>query len=198
MKRFAIYLRTSTTKQGKGLDSQFKALEAHLKSKNIRLEDVEIFEDYGYSGKNTKRPGLNNLMNLVKTGKIHTVVCYSFSRISRSIKDLIEVVETFENHDVKFLSLSENVNTDTAMGRCFLNIIASLSQAEAEILQERTKAGLKAARERGVQLGRKKTRNSKLIRELHKQGYSFRKISLLANCSVGTVHNEIKTLNLAS
>ena len=80
------------------------------------------------------------------------------------------------------------------MGRCFLNIIASLNQAEREILQERTRNGLKAAKARGSKLGRPKKRNSELIRELFFKGCSYREISKLANCSLGTVVNELKSV----
>ncbi len=177
--------------QDKGLDSQYRALEAYLKVNDISTDKVIKFEDKGYSGKNTKRPGLNELFEMVRSNKVESVICYSFSRISRSIKDLIEIVEELEDHKVKFHSLSENVDTSTPMGRCFLNIIASLNQAEREILQERTKNGLRAAVARGVKLGRPKTRKSELIRELRSKGYNYKEIARLASCGVGTVSREL-------
>lgn len=190
-----VYLRSSTNKQDKGLDAQKQALKRLIESKGIKWHEIRIYQDTGISGAKAARPGLLDLLSDVQEKRLEKVYCYSFSRISRSIRDLIEIVDIFERYSVEFHSYTENVDTSTPMGRCFLNIIASLNQAEREILQERTRNGLKAAKARGSRLGRPKQRNSKLIQELFLKGYSYREIANLANCSLGTVSNELSAVH---
>ncbi len=171
MKHIAVYIRSSTTKQENGLDSQRKAVQSFLDSKGYQDMPLKVYEDVGVSGSHKNRPALTALLHDVQGGRVSLVVCYSFSRISRSIRDLIEIVELFESAEVKFHSLSESVDTSTPIGRCFLNIMAALHQVEIETLSERTKNGLKAAVARGSVLGRRVTRNATLIHELRNSGY---------------------------
>ncbi len=96
----AIYLRSSTAKQDKGLDAQRRAIDAFLSQRSIDPNDVLIFEDNGVSGAKKNRPGLNSLFECVHRGEVKTVICYSFSRISRSIRDLIDIVELLEDNKV--------------------------------------------------------------------------------------------------
>ncbi len=189
-------MRTSTNKQSKGLDAQHKALKRYLEAQDIDKSRVLLFKDESYTGKNTKRPQFQLMMDEIQKGHVEAVICYSFSRISRSVKDLTSIIETFEEFGVKFKSLSESVDTATPTGRCFLHILASLSTLELEQIRERTKNGLQAARERGVPLGRpRKERNSDLIHELHSQGFTYQKISDLTGVSVSTVWREIRNIS---
>lgn len=196
MRKIALYIRTSTSTQSKGLDAQHRALKRYLETQEIDKCRVLLFKDGGYSGRNTKRPHFQAMMEEIEKGNIESVICYSFSRISRSIKDLTSIIEVFEENGVKFHSLSENICTSTPVGRCFLHILASLSTLELEQIRERTINGLQGARERGVQLGRPRTRNSELIQELHKQGLSQRQIAKMIGVSKTTVFRELKEAGL--
>ncbi|MGK5087035.1 recombinase family protein [Bdellovibrionota bacterium FG-2] len=185
----ALYCRTSTDRQGTGLEAQERALLDFCRAKSI--EDYIVFRDEGISGIKSSRPSLDKMMALVREGKISSVVVYSFSRFARSTQHLLEALEEFKSHGVAFASVSESVDTGTPMGKAVFTILSAISQLEREILVERVKNGLHNARAKGKQLGRKKTRNSKLIKELASQGMCYRRIAELANCGITTVHREL-------
>lgn len=191
-RKVAIYLRTSTERQSKGLESQRLALETYLEQQQIN--NFYVFEDFGVSGAKSKRPGLEKLMFAVRRGEVSKVVVYSFSRFSRSVSHLLRSLEEFRSYRTSFISISENLNTETPMGQAIFTIISAIAQLERELIGERVRNGLKNAKAKGKQLGRKKDRNSKLIRELAAQGMSYRKIADLAKCSISTVHRELKSV----
>jgi DNA invertase Pin-like site-specific DNA recombinase len=192
MKQIAVYVRASTSRQDTGLDAQRRAIDAFIQSKGYDAVLVRIYEDNGYTGANKKRPALTDLIQHIQNGTVGKVICYSFSRISRSIRDLLDIVDLFEKQGVEFYSLSENVDTSSPMGRCFLGIIAALNQAEREILSERTKNGLKAAKLRGAKLGAKKTVDTAMILRLANEGLSHREIARVVGCSPSSVCRELK------
>ena len=98
------------------------------------------------------RPQLEEMINLLREGD--SVVIYKLDRISRSTKHLIELSELFEELSVNFISIQDNVDTSTSMGRFFFRVMASLAELERDIIIERTNSGLKAARVRGKKGGR--------------------------------------------
>jgi DNA invertase Pin-like site-specific DNA recombinase len=183
----AIYIRVSTNKQQNGAESQRLALESYLKDPNNL-----VYEDIGISGTKRHREGLESLLESVKDGSISKVVVYSFSRMARSTKHLIEILELFDKYNVAFVSITENVDTTTPMGRMVFRIMASLAEFERDLISERTKAGLENARAKGRILGARKTRPSLKIRKLRNQGYSYRDIAKRCGVSLGTVANELK------
>lgn len=186
---YALYIRTSTNHQKLGKDTQLKALENKMKS--LGVSGYKTFLDTGVSGSKSNRKGLNELLEEVRAGRVEAIVTFSLSRLARSTKHLIELVEEFQRANVNLISLSEEIDLTSAMGRAFFRVIAVLAELERELVSERTSAGLTAARERGVQLGRRKTRNSDLIRELRKQHYSYAGIARLVGCSKSTVWREL-------
>lgn len=179
------YLRTSTNMQEKGLDSQKRAIKSYVESNKI--SDISFISDEGISGAKTTRKGLDGLLELCKMGKVQTVICYSFSRISRSTKHLLEIMELFADLGINFISLTEKVDTTSPMGKCFFTIIASINTLERELVSERVKNGLEAAKKRGSRLGRVRSCNDSLILELVAQGMSYRKVANLADCSQSSV-----------
>jgi DNA invertase Pin-like site-specific DNA recombinase len=184
----AIYARTSTNNQQKGLESQVRALESYCKSKDIT--DYNLYQDSGVSGSKSSRPELDALMEAVKAKKVDTVIVYSFSRFSRSTKHLLDTLELFNLLGVTFISISENLDTRTAMGKAVFTIISSLSQLERELISERVKNGLENARAKGKKIGRNKVRNSDLIRSLRDQSMSYREIARLTGYSISTISRE--------
>ena len=186
----ALYARTSTSMQASGLDAQVRALRKYFSQKGI--VDYVIYEDDGISGAKASRPALDRMMKDVDDGKIEKVVVYSFSRYARSTTHLLKALETFKALDVAFVSITENIDTNTPLGVAVFSIISAISQLERDLIKERVVNGLRAAKERGVRIGRKKTRPSALIRRLRSKGLTYRKISELANCSQGSVSLEIK------
>ncbi len=186
----ALYARTSTSMQASGLDAQVRALRRYCAQKEIT--DYIIYEDDGISGAKASRPALDRMMKDVEDGKIERVIVYSFSRYARSTSHLLKALETFKSLNVAFVSTTENLDTNTPLGVAIFSIISSISQLERDLIRERVVNGLRAAKERGVKIGRKKTRPSALIRRLRSKGLTFREIARLANCSQGSVALEIR------
>jgi len=122
------------------------------------------------------RPELDQLIKTLRNGD--TVVVWKLDRLGRSLKDLVQLVDTFKNMEVGFVSLQDNVDTSTQQGRLFFNVMASLAEFERDIIRERTNAGLAAARKRGRIGGRpeglseEKMMKAKTAKKLYAQNAS--------------------------
>lgn len=145
------YARVST--QDQVLDMQLD----ELKIANCQ----QIFQEKISSGK--ERPQLMKMLNMLREGD--TVVVYKLDRLGRSLKELINLLSQFEERKIAFVSLKDAIDTSTAQGRFFLNIFASLAEFERDIIRERTKAGLSAARARGRMGGKKKGLSAEAIKK---------------------------------
>lgn len=144
--RLIGYARVSTN--GQELNLQLDAL------KNAGVPDKLIFLDK-VSGAKAERPGLNSCMKELREGD--TLIIWRLDRLGRSLKHLIEVVEQLKDRGVGFRSISDGgIDTTTASGEMVFNLFATLAQFERRLIQERTKAGLQAARARGKKGGRPK------------------------------------------
>lgn len=186
----ALYCRTSTNLQSTGLEAQTLALKTYCQARGI--QKYAVYADEGISGTKASRPELDRLMDAVVSGHVSSVVVYSFSRFARSVTHLLEGLQKFDEFGVSFISISENLDTQTSTGRFVFTILAALSSLEREILVERVKTGLINARSKGKVLGRKRTRPGDLILSLREKGFSYRQIAKLAKCSVSTVAEELK------
>ena len=133
------YIRVSTSEQAKegvSLDNQTAKIKAYSDLNDFTL--LEIINDPGMSGKNLKRPGILKLMKMIKKKEIDTIIVYKLDRLSRKVKDTLELIETFEKKGITFHSITEKIDTKSAMGKFFLNITASLAQMERDLISERT------------------------------------------------------------
>lgn len=157
--RCAIYCRKSTDEN---LDSEFNSLDAQREAGEnfIASQKAERwvclpdrYEDGGFSGGNMERPALKRLMDDVKARKIDTVVVYKIDRLSRSLLDFAEIIGTFDRHNVTFVSVTQQFNTTTSMGRLTLNILLSFAQFEREIIGERIRDKIAMQKKRGMQTG---------------------------------------------
>ncbi len=187
-KRVACYARVSTMDQATGLESQVRVLKAYCEQNQI--ENVEFFTDEGISGTKSSRPAMDRMMAAVEQDEISIVVVYSFSRFARSTTHLLNALGRFKAKGVQFVSLTERIDTNSAVGIAIFSILASISQLERDLIADRVKIGLANARAKGRLIGRKKMRDSDLIRKLLKSGISFRQISSIAKCSHGSVSAE--------
>jgi DNA invertase Pin-like site-specific DNA recombinase len=178
MKTF-LYARCSSTSQN--TEGQI------LAAKQRGFEFDEIFNEK-VSGKNLERAELQRMLALCDAGT--TVIVYSLSRLSRSLKDLLELVTLFEERETKLVSLTEQIDTSTAMGRAFLQIIGVLSSMERELILERQAIGIQAAKKRQVRFGRPKA-ISELQREeavsMMGEGRSTKEVAKLFNVSEPTM-----------
>lgn len=188
-KRVACYLRVSLDSQQGGLESQERVLRQYCEQNNITK--VEYFSDYGISGTKSSRPALDKMMAAVENGEISSVVVYSFSRFARSTTHLLNALTIFKKCGVHFISLSEKIDMNTAVGLAIFSILASIAQLERDLIADRVKIGLANARAKGKLIGRKKIRDSDLIRKLVKSGLTYRAVCLIAKCSHGSVSAEV-------
>ena len=141
--RCAIYTRVSTD-QGleqdfNSLDAQYDASQAYIRSQAhagwamVRSK----YDDGGFSGGNTERPALQRLLEDIRAGKIEIIVVYKVDRLTRSLADFAKLVELFDQHSVSFVSVTQQFNTTTSMGRLTLNVLLSFAQFEREVTSER-------------------------------------------------------------
>lgn len=135
------YARVSTNDQN--MDLQIDAL------KKVNVD--KIFEEK-ITGAKKERPELSELLKVIRPGD--TIIIYKLDRISRSTKHLIELTELFEEKEINFISIQDSIDTSTSVGKFFFRIMANLAELERDIIVERTKAGLTAARARGRYGGR--------------------------------------------
>lgn len=191
MNSTAIYLRVSTDRQSKGLEAQELAVQSYINQSSNN--DYVTYKDEGISGAKASRPALNQLMEAARSGKHKTVVVYSFSRFARSTKHLLEALEEFDQLGVKFISLTEKLDTGSPMGRAVFVIISAIAQLERELISERVKSGLVNAKSKGKKLGRPKLTNEALIKQLSQQGLTYEKIAELAGCSPSSVCRTLKS-----
>jgi DNA invertase Pin-like site-specific DNA recombinase len=172
------YARVSTTDQN--LDLQLVAL------KEVGCE--RIYDDQ-ISGLKADRPGLDNAMSQLREGD--TFVVWKLDRLGRSVKGLIEFIAVLEAKKVHFKSLTDHIDTSTPMGRFFFHIMASMAQMERELIAERTRAGLDAAKQRGRRGGRKRQMTPSKIESAKKllaDGIPAREVANNLGVSVPTLY----------
>lgn len=144
----AIYARVSTEEQTLG--QQVDPLKRHCEREGW---EYEVFSDK-VSGSKDTRPGLDIMMQAVRNQEFQIVMVLKLDRLGRSVKHLLQLIEEFDNKDVKFVCLDPNVDTGSPMGRFFILIIGAVAEFERELIRERTKLKMKYLREQGVRLGR--------------------------------------------
>lgn len=187
-RKVCLYARVSTNDQATGLESQVRSLKDYCRMNNII--DFEIFADEGVSGTKYSRPALDRMMKAVRDNEVECVVVYSFSRYARSTTHMLAGLEEMKKVNTNFVSLTEKVDTNSPIGKAMFVIISAIAALERDLISERVKNGLANARAKGKLIGRKKMRDSDLIRKLLKAGMTYRNVASIAKCSHGSVHAE--------
>ncbi len=186
------YVRVSTEEQareGISLENQQVKIRTYCDLHNLELET--IIEDAGKSGKDLNREGVQELIQKVKDKRIGAVLVYKLDRLSRKVIDTLNLIELMKKNHVEFHSIIDSIDTKTAMGKFFINIMASLAQMERDLISERTKDALQMKiikNERAGQIpygwtlandGKTLMLNDeeqqiiRFIRELHKEGHNY-------------------------
>ena len=157
--RCAIYTRVSTDhgldQEFNSLDAQYDAASAYIKSQAhagwtlIRSR----YDDGGYSGGSTDRPDLQRLLDDIRARKLDVIVVYKVDRLTRSLADFAKLVELFDAHGVSFVSVTQQFNTTTSMGRLTLNVLLSFAQFEREVTSERIRDKIAASKRKGLWVG---------------------------------------------
>jgi site-specific DNA recombinase len=157
--RCVIYTRVSTD-QGleqdfNSLDAQYEASQAYIRSQTHAGWTLlrGKYDDGGFSGGNTDRPALQRLLQDVQAGKIDVIVVYKVDRLTRSLVDFAKLVELFDQHNVSFVSITQQFNTTTSMGRLTLNVLLSFAQFEREVTSERIRDKIAASKRKGLWVG---------------------------------------------
>src|SRR5438105_120557 len=157
--RCAIYTRKSTEE---GLEQDFNTLQAQREAAEAYVLSqkqngwhtlADSYDDGGFSGANLDRPALQQLLADTQARKIDCVVVYKVDRLSRSLLDFARLLSLFEKRSVSFVSVTQEFNTSTSLGRLTLHILLSFAQFEREIISERTRDKMSAARRKGQWLG---------------------------------------------
>lgn len=159
IRRCAIYTRKSSEE---GLEQDFNSLhaqreacEAYIKSQ--RHESWQVikthYDDGGFSGGNMERPALRQLLQDISDGKIDIVVVYKVDRLTRALSDFAKIIDAFDKHNVSFVSVTQQFNTTSSMGRLTLNVLLSFAQFEREVTGERIRDKIAASKAKGIWMG---------------------------------------------
>ena len=157
--RCAIYTRKSTDE---GLEKDFNSLEAQREACAAFIQSQKHegwmalptpYDDGGYSGGTMERPALQRLLADIETGRIDVVVVYKVDRLTRALSDFAKLVEVFDRRCVSFVSITQQFNTTTSMGRLTLNILLSFAQFERELIGERVRDKVAASKKKGMWMG---------------------------------------------
>jgi len=157
--RCAIYTRKSSEEgleqDFNSLDAQREACEAFIASQKREGWTLvgEMYDDGGFSGATMDRPAFQRLLSDVSTGKIDVVVVYKVDRLTRSLSDFAKIVDIFDKHAVSFVSVTQQFNTTSSMGRLTLNILLSFAQFEREVTGERIRDKIAASKKKGMWMG---------------------------------------------
>ena len=159
--RCAIYTRVSTDQ---GLDQDFNSLDAQYDASQAYIRSQahagwtlirSRYDDGGYSGGSTERPALQQLLADIQARKLDVIVVYKVDRLTRSLADFAKLVELFDAHGVSFVSVTQQFNTTTSMGRLTLNVLLSFAQFEREVTSERIRDKIGASKRKGLWVGGK-------------------------------------------
>src|SRR5580698_8678644 len=159
VRRCAIYTRKST-EEGldqafNSLDAQREACEAYIKSQaheGWKLVNA-AYDDGGFSGGSMERPAVKRLMADLKQGLVDIVVVYKVDRLTRSLADFAKIVEILDGHGASFVSVTQQFNTTSSMGRLTLNVLLSFAQFEREVAGERIRDKILASKRKGMWMG---------------------------------------------
>ena len=175
------YVRVSTEDQvrdGVSMSAQQAKLEAYALVKDWTL--VHVIGDEGYSAKHLKRPGLEELLALVTSRQVEAVIVYKLDRLTRSVADLDRLIKLFERHHVALVSLQESLDATTATGRLMMNLLASVSQWEREVIGERTSDALQHLKAQGKRYCHTVYGDVEVIALMHRlraQGHTYARIA---------------------
>ena len=184
--RVVIYHRVSTSDQSH--DPQIRELRDYADRRGL-----QVFGEYvdTASGAKKSRPELDRMLKDVRSRKVDIVLVWAFDRFARSTSHLVTTLEEFQSLGVDFVSYRQQIDTTTPAGKLTFTVLAAIAEFERELIRERVKAGMAAAKARGKRIGRRKVPMAVQgrIRRLRAQGMSVRKVAEEVGVRVGTVAN---------
>ena len=187
--KVAIYARVSTDQQS--LDAQLRDLREYCHARG--WEAVE-YTDQGISGSKDSRPGWNACWDALNKGKHTILLVHALDRIGRSLGHLVKIITYMSERNLALVAFRENIDLTTAAGRMLAGIFSVMAEYERCIISERTKAGLRAAKARGKQVGNKKHYfDKKKATELRAQGWGQIRIAKELSVGVGRVNKWVRS-----
>jgi DNA invertase Pin-like site-specific DNA recombinase len=182
--RAAIYARVSTN-NGQDPHMQIRELREYCKRRGWDVEGEYV--DAGVSGAKEHRPQLDMLLAVCRKRRVDAVVVYRYDRFARSLRQLVNALEEFRSLGIEFISLHEGVDTSTPNGRLIFGIFASIAEFERELIRDRVKSGIAAARSKGMKLGRPRVSvDAARVAALRNSGASWSTIARQLGLSAGT------------
>jgi len=191
--RAAIYARVSTLN---GQDPTVQTRELREYCQRRGWEIAGEYVDTGVSGAKEHRPQLDVLLAACRKRRVDAVVVYRYDRFARSLRQLVNALEEFRSLGIEFISLHEGVDTSTPNGRLVFGIFASIAEFERELIRDRVKSGIAAARSKGKRLGRPRvTVDAARIAALRASGLSWPQVAKEMGLSVGTAYQAARKLS---
>lgn len=187
--RVAIYLRVSTADQS--TDMQRSEIMTYVQARGFFI--TQIYEDFASGSATVKRPSWNSLMKDAKMRKFDQIIVWRLDRWARSLKDLIMSLHELDELGIKFISLRDGIDLSSSSGKLMFHIIAAFADFEVQIIRERVKSGLAAAKARGVTLGRPGTLDRRRIAALRADGLSLSAIAKQVGATKGGVYKTLST-----
>jgi len=184
--RTVVYARVSTTDQT--CEQQLTAAREYCTARKWRI--AHEYVDTGFSGSKTDRPALKQLMTAADGRKIDAVIVWKLDRFGRSLSHLIELIRKLDALGVRFIALTQGIDTDVSnpTARLLLHILGAMAEFERELIRERTVAGVQRAKAAGVTLGRKRAEiNMQKVRDMHAADASLADIGRATGVSKSTV-----------
>src|SRR5580704_5423987 len=192
--RAAIYARVSTTNHGQNVSMQTRELREYCQRRAWEIEGEYV--DAGVSGAKERRPQLDALLIACRKRRVDGVVVYRYDRFARSLRQLVNALEEFRSLGIEFISLHEGVDTSTPNGRLVFGIFASIAEFERELIRDRVKSGIAAARSKGKRLGRPRVSvDPAEVARLRAQGLGWKVIAKHLGHGVGTVYQAAARLS---
>ena len=183
--RVALYARVSTH-VGQNPEMQLAELRQYCQRRGWAIAGEYV--DIGISGAKERRPELDRLLVQCRKRQVDAVIVYRYDRFARSLRQLVNALCEFDALGIQFVSLYEGVDTSTPNGRLVFGIFATIAEFERDLIRERVRSGIAAARARGKILGRPRTAvDTSRVAVLRAQGRSWRKIATELGVGVGTV-----------
>ncbi|QDT50523.1 Transposon Tn3 resolvase [Symmachiella dynata] len=183
--KVAIYARVSTEEQS--TDAQLRDLRQYAASRN--WNDVREFIDEGVSGSKDSRPSWNILWDDIQKGRVNVLLVHALDRLGRSLPHLVKIISTCVERGITLVSFRENIDLSTSTGRMIVGIFSVLAEYERQIIIDRTRSGMRAAKARGSQIGQKRRHfDKRKATKLRDAGWGQIKIARELGVGVGRIN----------
>ena len=186
-----LYARISTSDKNQDPEVQLRDLRVSCQQRGWQM--VGEYVDLGVSGAKESRPELDRLMADAQSKQFDAVMVWRFDRFARSTSHLLRALDTFNRLGIDFVSHSEAIDTSTPTGKVMFTILGAMAEFERDILRERVKAGMRNAKAKGKQIGRKPSSiNPDAVHALRAEGRTVRQIASRLGYSAGLVHKTLQ------